>query len=68
MSRRIVDVGTRSYTQVECLDSMGAGCACHQYLVSKVLPAGEAVGDDVFAMVKFQNLERFDLEPWVAIH
>jgi hypothetical protein len=55
MSARIVEVGSRNYTQVECLDSPGAGNACHKYRVSRVLPAGEPDDGDIFTTVNFQN-------------
>ena len=48
---RIVEVGSKKYTQVVCLDEQGAGGACHEYEVIPVTPIGNAV----FASVSFQN-------------
>ena len=44
MPERIIEIGTKKYSQVVCLDEPGAGGACHQYAVT-----GE------FAHVQFQN-------------
>lgn len=50
---RIVGIGLRNYTQVECLDEPGAGGACHKYQVSLVdKDPSECIP---VAIVNFQN-------------
>jgi len=46
---RIVNVGSRNYTQVVCLDSPGQGNACHEYEIQN------AEGDKSLGLVSFQN-------------
>ena len=50
---RILDIGTKSYTQVACLDKPGAGNACHEYQVLDVKGPGEP--NTIFAKISFQN-------------
>jgi len=52
---RIVEVGSKKYTQVVCLDEPGAGGACHEYEVRAVPLPGSFGDTDVFARVSFQN-------------
>jgi len=48
---RVIEIGSKKYTTVICLDNPGAGGACHEYEVITVTP----IGDAVFASVSFQN-------------
>ena len=52
---RVVEIGSKKYTQVVCLDEPGAGGACHEYEVRAVSLPGSFSDTDVFARVSFQN-------------
>ena len=53
---RIVNVGTRNFTEVVCHDGPGQGNACHKYEVRAVPPEGATISEDqVYAKVNFQN-------------
>jgi hypothetical protein len=54
MEARILNIGSKKYTQVECNDLPGAGNACHSYSVMTVPQTSEnAIA--VVAHVNFQN-------------
>ena len=56
MTERILDVGTRKYTEVVCLDEPGPGGACHRYQV--IHADGDKIlkdGSPAFAEVFFQK-------------
>lgn len=51
MTSRVLEIGSRRFTEVICEDEPGAGNACHKYHVQKV-------GEDrspPFASISFQN-------------
>lgn len=51
---RVLQIGSRTYTQVVCTDEPGAGGACHNYKIEPVMPI--SYDDDVlFGKVIFQN-------------
>jgi hypothetical protein len=54
MNERIIDSG--KYTVVVCLDESGAGNACHEYRIEKLIHqnGGEAITEDL-GRVSFQN-------------
>jgi hypothetical protein len=52
---RIVQIGSRQYTQVICYDDPGAGGACHKYQVEPVMPLNGSDDFTPFAKVNFQN-------------
>jgi hypothetical protein len=54
MGERVVEIGTRRYTQVVCLDAPGAGNACHIYRVLSV-QRDPSEPQAVYAQVDFQN-------------
>lgn len=50
---REINIGTKRYTKVICLDEPGAGGACHDY---RVTDATRPKGDEQdFAIINFQN-------------
>jgi len=50
---RVLEIGTRKYTEVVCVDSPGAGGACHQYVIK---PVGDSSAVVSFAtQISFQN-------------
>jgi hypothetical protein len=52
---RIIEFGSKKYTQAVCLDEQGAGGACHKYEVRALPSPGSFSDTDVFARVSFQN-------------
>ena len=50
---RVLDVGTRRFTEVVCMDEPGAGGACHKYKVRACPEPNTTEG--VYATVSFQN-------------
>lgn len=51
---RVLQIGSRNYTQVVCLDEPGAGGACHQYNVEGIEKNDEGF-HMIFSTVNFQN-------------
>lgn len=52
---RSVDIGSKKYTFIECLDKPGAGNACHKYRVCPTMPLNGVDDFTPFAVVDFQN-------------
>lgn len=50
---RVLEIGSKKYTQVVCDDALGAGNACHSYRVLSV--EGPEIAQSEFAVVNFQN-------------
>jgi hypothetical protein len=51
MGDRVLEIGSRRYTEVVCLDQPGAGNACHEYRVKPI----NGDQNPPFASVSFQN-------------
>lgn len=53
---RVVEIGSRRFSEVVCLDEPGAGGACHEYEVRPIAPSGALIEEgSQFAKVSFQN-------------
>lgn len=51
---RDVDIGTKKYSRVVCLDEPGPGGACHEYEIRKA--GGPPIdASEIFGEVRFQN-------------
>jgi len=50
---RTVEIGSKKYTVVLCLDDPGAGNACHEYEV--IANEGVSSGNKTMAWISFQN-------------
>ena len=50
MAVRVLNVGTRKYTEVVCIDEPGSGGACHRY---EVRAAG--LVEETFTFIRFQD-------------
>ena len=56
MSERIVTIGTHRFTQIVCLDELGAGGACHEYEVRRAeVPEDSVAPHQIFGQIHFQN-------------
>ena len=51
---REVNIGSKKYTRVICLDEPGAGGACHKYIVNDASLTGHGISPE-FAVINFQN-------------
>lgn len=52
---RTVDIGTKKYSKVVCLDEPGAGGACHEYLICKAKDNADFGPGNDFGTIHFQN-------------
>ena len=52
---RTLEIGSKKYTQIICLDEKGEGGACHEYEVLPVLPLNGSDDFSPLAKVSLQN-------------